>query len=76
MSTRDTLLAEIEAFLARHRMPETTFGKICLNDTAFVSRFRSGSDVRSRTADKLRQFMRDYKAPKRVASGNAHRAAT
>lgn len=67
MSDRDRLLAEIEAFLKSEGMNPTDFGRGALNDTAFVSRLRNGSDVRSKTAAKVREFM--------VASRKRRRAA-
>ena len=59
---RDELLKEIEAFIERTRMPQTTFGRLALNDLGFVRRLRNGADVNTATADKLREFMRTHKS--------------
>lgn len=57
---REQVLEEIDAFLARTGIPETTLGKAALNDTSFVSRFRSGLDPRAGTIDTVRRFMAEY----------------
>ena len=76
MTARETLLAEIEAFLERHDLRPTTFGRLASNDTALVSRIRNGANVRLDTADALRLFMQCYKPPKpRRARGNDLAAA-
>lgn len=61
MSTKSSLTAEIEAFLDRVGMSPTRFGVLTVNDAKLVSRLRAGSDVRTQTADKLREFMREYR---------------
>ncbi len=71
-SIRDDLLAEIEAFLAKHKMAAAKFGQEALSDMGFVLRLRAGRDVRISTADRAREFMRTYrpspKKGKRVVS--------
>lgn len=59
MSIRDELLTDIERFLRRTGMDHTRFGKEALNDPAFVSRLRSGKDVRTRTVERIRKFIAD-----------------
>jgi len=73
MTAREQLISEIEAFLERHQMYPTTFGRLAANDTALVSRLRNGASVRLDTADRLRKFMADYRPPKprRATMGNA-----
>lgn len=61
MTTRDALLAEIEAFLHRHGVAASEFGRAALNDTSLVKRLRDGADVRLSTADRIRDFIRSYK---------------
>jgi len=74
MSTRDQIAADIEAFLKRTGMPPATFGRRAMSDPMFVFELRGGKrDMRSRTVDKLRAFMKSYR-PKRCA-GNESRAA-
>ena len=61
METRERLLSEIEIFLKSEGVSASDFGRLALNDTAFVTRFRDGADVRLSTADKIRSFITDYK---------------
>ena len=65
MTERERLLKDIETFIAEHDIPASIFGREALSDTAFVSRLRAGGDVRSRTIDRVRKFMRDYRPKKR-----------
>ena len=67
MSERERLLKEIEEFIIKHDIPASIFGREAINDTALVGRLRAGGDVQSRTIDRVRKFMRDYK-PKRRKS--------
>lgn len=60
MSTQESLVAEVNAFLARHGMKPPDFGKLAMNDLGFVYRLRDGLDVRASTIDKLRRFMAEY----------------
>lgn len=62
MSTRENLLAEIEAFIASHDLSPYSFGKQALNDPGFMERMRHGRDPRLGTVDRVRKFMREYKA--------------
>lgn len=64
---RQQLLDEIEAFLKKHSMFASYFGRDAINDTALVSRLRAGGTVQLETADRLRAFMRGYKPAKKVA---------
>lgn len=61
MSTHEQLLSEIEVFLERHAMAPTTFGLRSVNDAKLVANLRSGSDVTTRTLDRVRSYMRDFK---------------
>lgn len=70
ITARQKLLADVEAFLQRHEMNYTSFGRQALNDTAFVARLRAGKDLRFDTAEKVRQFMDEYPVRKKKA---AHR---
>lgn len=66
MSTRDAFLADIRAFLAKHDMAADVFGKLAMNDVAFVYRLRE-RDIRASTIDKVRAFMAAYDKKKRRA---------
>lgn len=61
MTTRDALLAEIEAFLERSGVAASEFGRAVLNDTSLVKRLRDGADVRLSTADRIRAFIAAHK---------------
>jgi hypothetical protein len=63
MSTQEILLAEVERFLKRHDMAPTTFGLRAVNDAKLVANLRSGLDVRTRTADRIREFMEGFDRP-------------
>ena len=75
--TRDELLAEIEAFLLRHDMYASIFGRNATNDTALVSRLRAGRDIHLATADKIRAYMRriDDREGRRSSKGRPKQAA-
>jgi len=61
---REKLLAEVEAFLERHDMPPSNFGRQAMSDATFVFDLRKGQDIKLSTADRCRRFMAEYKAPK------------
>lgn len=63
MSTRDQLLADIEAFLERHNMSAGDFGLECLNNVSFVYKLRRGDDVLASTIDRVREFMASRDRP-------------
>lgn len=63
MSTRETLVAEINRFLKKQGMAADTFGKLAMNDVAFVYRLRKGLDPKASTIDKVRDFMKSYARP-------------
>jgi|JI10StandDraft_1071094.scaffolds.fasta_scaffold364195_3 hypothetical protein len=67
------ILAQIDAFCARHDLAETRFGRMALHDPSFVYRLRAGADVRRSTIMKIRKWMADYRPsrPRRRAEGNA-----
>ncbi len=56
-----TLLAKIEAFLERTGMSPTAFGIKALNDPPFVQQLRDGRDPKMSTAQKVEQFIADYR---------------
>jgi len=60
MSTHDDFLAEIDDFLAKHRLSDADFGRRIMNDHKFVPRLRGGASTTLRTADKVRKFMEAY----------------
>lgn len=58
METQAILLAEIEEYLRTHKVAETTFGKLAVNDGKFVSRLRTGANMTLATVDRVRGFLR------------------
>lgn len=62
MTTVESLLAEIEAFLAEADMKPTRFGKLVLNDGDFIRRLRNGSGVTVATVERVRSFMASERA--------------
>lgn len=65
MNEQAKFLAEIEAFMDRHDMLATDFGRRALKDFAFVSRMRAGRNPSLRTVSRCRQFMHDYERAKK-----------
>ena len=59
MSGNQRLLDEILAFCAATDMAETTFGQKAVHEWSLVERLRDGRDVSLRTADRVREFIRD-----------------
>ena len=57
------LIREIDAFLARKdvAMTESTFGNRVAKDGKFVKRLRDGGQVTLATAERVRDYIRDYK---------------
>lgn len=60
MSMHHNFMAELEAFLSSCSLTETTFGKQAVNDGKLIGRLRAGGDITLRTADRLRDWMREY----------------
>lgn len=63
-SLRDTLLAEINAFVGKHGITETEFGLRSVGDGSFIKRLRDGRNVRISTVDKARAWMLAHGAPR------------
>lgn len=54
-----TLLEEIEAFLVRHDMPPSTFGRVARNDASFVFDLRENKrTLRRKTIKEVRAWMK------------------
>lgn len=65
-NARTRFIAEIESFMSKHGLEATTFGKMCLNDTAFLHKLREGRNPRLDTVEEVRAWMADYKARKQA----------
>ena len=57
MSTNQLLLAEIQRFLKRTGMAETTFGQKATNNWRLVERLQAGGSVTLTAADRIRAFI-------------------
>jgi len=57
MVTISELLEEIDRFLDRHGMSDTTFGVGAVNNSHLVSRLRHGKSVRRSSIIKIVKFM-------------------
>lgn len=60
------ILEEIEVFVAKHRMAESTFGREALGDWRLIADLRGGDGKRPRrlwpeTEAKVRRFMESYR---------------
>jgi hypothetical protein len=64
-SSVTAFLAEIEAFLARERVPSSTFGRAAVGDPNFVRQLRDGRAPSLRLVDRARTYM----AGRRRAAG-------
>lgn len=60
--TDDTLLAEIDAFLARTNMKPTRFGIDTLGDGGLVNGLRTGRSLTLKSANRVLAFMSEYRA--------------
>ena len=70
----DTLLADIEEFLAEHELSEWQFGDLALNDRHFVRQLRDEREPRRKTVDRVRQFMAEYPERRRADAEQARAA--
>ena len=61
MTETAKLISDVETFLARVPMAETTFGLKAVNDGKFMRRLRSGGSVTLEKASQVRQYMRANK---------------
>ena len=51
------LLKQVEAYLARTRVPPSTFGRMALGDPRFVDDLRSGRRPRRKTQERVWAYM-------------------
>jgi len=62
MITDTDVLREIAAFCAQHEVKETTFGRLAIGDANLIGNLRAGRSLTLRTASRVMQFMREYRA--------------
>ena len=60
MTASQELLEEIENFLERTGLAQTTFGKLACNDAHLVRRLRAGNTVNLETYVKIKKYMESY----------------
>lgn len=66
------LLEKVEAFIAKHNMAPSRFGKEVMGDPALVFQLREGRRSLSlKNAEKVVNFMRSYRAPKPAKKADA-----
>ena len=75
MTTKDRLLAELLKFCADFGMSESTFGVMAMNDPSLINKMRKGRSVRLDTADRLKEFMADYRKRQKKAMQTESAAA-
>lgn len=75
MSTREKLLAEIEAYLERTGLEAWRLGDEAVGDHTLVKRLRAGRDVNTGTADAVRAFMAENRTPRRSRPPDRQRCA-
>jgi len=63
-AARVRLIRDMERFCLRHRISETTFGKLAVRDGKFAARLRGGENLTLRTMTRADEFI----------SGGAHPA--
>ena len=51
------LLEQIEAYLARHRMPPSKFGRLAVGDPRFVEDLRAGRQPRTATRERISRYL-------------------
>lgn len=67
--THDELIERIERFCARHEMAESTFGRLAVNNPAFVSALRHpGRSPTLETLNRLAAFMAEADAKAEAAA--------
>lgn len=71
---REKLISEIEAFAEATGLAESTIGGRAVKDSRFVSRLRDGKAVTFQNVERLRDFMRGYRATRRSATSHEARA--
>jgi hypothetical protein len=56
------LLRDVEKFLREHDLPYSMFGRMVIGDPRFVQDLRLGRIPRMKTEQRVRDWMRAYKA--------------
>ena len=56
----DELLRELDAFLDRHGIADSTFGIRAINDSHLLERVRAGRPIRRSTVVKIKKYIARY----------------
>lgn len=56
------LLEQVESYLARTRVPSSTFGRVVVGDPGFVRDLRAGRHPRRRTEERVRNYLKQVSA--------------
>jgi hypothetical protein len=64
MSTAQTILKEIEAFILKHDIAHSEFGKMAVEDGHLIRYLRNGGGIGAFRIDRLRKFMAEFDATK------------
>lgn len=64
MDTEQKFLETVEAFLARHKMSASKFGRLSVNDSALVWGLREGRSPSLKTCKRITDWMADYESKK------------
>ncbi len=75
MTEREKLLQEIERFVERTGVPESRLGMEAVGNPSFVLRLRKGRRIWLDTAEKVRDYMKNYRPPKARPKRAAAQAA-
>ena len=51
------LLEQVESYLARTKVPPSTFGRMALGDPRFVDDLRAGRRLRRKTQERVRCYL-------------------
>lgn len=51
------LLEQVEGYLARTKVPPSTFGRMVLGDPRFVDDLRTGRKLRRKTQERVRHYL-------------------
>jgi hypothetical protein len=68
MSIQSDLLTEIEAFIATHKIAETTFGRLVVNDGQMLRRLRAEENMTLKTLDRVRAYLDAHAVPANQAA--------
>lgn len=75
MTTRENLLAEIEAYLIKHQVSPTAFSIAATGDRTFVRTLRAGREPKSDTIDRVKAYIARPTKPQRRVKGESQAAA-